>query len=744
MQFFGQLKKAILERLAASFSQGDQGRIGFNTTSKRAILDDDTAVTEFTVKNTLIADLIDEMPTTVAQDQKVPELNPALNDFVWGNGVISDTKAGIDARARTAKLIYYATDINKYFGDDGTNLIDLGGGSGGVDIFHIEDFEITDAADLTSGDNATLLGGGTISGTLADEAVTQLAGNESLKYTQAAGSLNDYFLSPVIDVDLRDRGNDIGMSFYSMYDGLDNDIQVGLYDVTNTTIISSNLDFVKASSDARKHFVSAFLPSSATQVRWFFHVKALSNGAVLKVDDIEIKTNPVNYNNLMDFQYIHQNTSNGYGGAGASRIGRMTNTDTNTGANLITITDDATDGTQYTANRRCLVIASASHNYSTAGRMGFSLNSNQLTTNIESITAQHRINLNHEQNATNASATMTAPIVMEAGDVLRRHGDASADGTAGRAVVVIAAQAIAEHVITPAKSNISAWEEYSPTVVGFGTPAAASNYWHRQDGPDVLLMVFIDPGTPTATEAQVPLPPGLSILAALNGLTTIGSGDVHNSVTGVNVLGTGGDTFVNLCRHDLNSALVAQDGNAIVGSTDNLAFFARIPCEEYKNSSNVSFLAAVPVAKVAYLKDIKSAGTNGGTFTLGAWRIRDLNTLSGDEEVMSADGTNEFTLGPGQYDIEFSSPGNNVGVHQARLRNITDGVTAIPGTPVTMNGGEINTIRSIGMDRITLTKTTDFRIEHQSQLTQVTTGFGGAGNYGEDETYAQVKVTKLR
>ncbi len=46
------------------------------------------------------------------------------------------------------------------------------------------------------------------------------------------------------------------------------------------------------------------------------------------------------------------------------------------------------------------------------------------------------------------------------------------------------------------------------------------------------------------------------------------------------------------------------------------------------------------------------SGTEGGTFTSGAWRVRDLNTEIADPDGIVSISSNQFTLGAGSYLIK--------------------------------------------------------------------------------------------
>lgn len=151
-----------------------------------------------------------------------------------------------------------------------------------------------------------------------------------------------------------------------------------------------------------------------------------------------------------------------------------------------------------------------------------------------------------------------------------------------------------------------------------------------------------------------------------------------------------------------------------------------------------------PSTLIGYIKDVKSTGTNGGTFTLGAFLTRDLNTTEGDFSKFGSLSSNQFTLEPGIYHIDAKAPGYNVSNHRAKLRNITDSTDDILGTTEkvdgsTANGGSMSHIEG----EITLTASKTFEIQHRSSATSSGEGFGSAAAYGLDEVYTVVKITKL-
>lgn len=131
-----------------------------------------------------------------------------------------------------------------------------------------------------------------------------------------------------------------------------------------------------------------------------------------------------------------------------------------------------------------------------------------------------------------------------------------------------------------------------------------------------------------------------------------------------------------------------------------------------------------------------ASGTNGGTFTVGAWRTRPLNTLV-DSGIGTTLVSNQFTLPAGTYNIRAFSMAVLVNTSQAKLYNITDSADVILGMTVLVNSP------SIVCGQFTITKTTTFELQHQGSATQANNGFGNPGAFGTNEIYAQVEITKI-
>ena len=155
--------------------------------------------------------------------------------------------------------------------------------------------------------------------------------------------------------------------------------------------------------------------------------------------------------------------------------------------------------------------------------------------------------------------------------------------------------------------------------------------------------------------------------------------------------------------------------------------------------------------KIAILQDKKTSGTDGGTFTSGAWQDRTLNTETDPESIVGGM-PNIFILQAGNYKINWSAPAHAVDSHQSKLlyaNNISFtsssevlGSSEACHDPLLEGNNNIQT-RSFGETILTLTQATFLKIQHRCTDTKSNTGFGVASNFGVDEVYTQVVIQDL-
>jgi hypothetical protein len=145
-----------------------------------------------------------------------------------------------------------------------------------------------------------------------------------------------------------------------------------------------------------------------------------------------------------------------------------------------------------------------------------------------------------------------------------------------------------------------------------------------------------------------------------------------------------------------------------------------------------------PGALLGIIEDQKASGTNGGTFTSGAWQTRDLNTVVYDRLLILSTFTNQFTISvPGTYEISWSALSYNCAWNQSRLYNVSDSSVVEYGTPLYFNSNLIGP--STGITIVTIAAPKTFEIQHQCSSTQATNGFGVAASMGL-EIYTTVVI----
>lgn len=145
-------------------------------------------------------------------------------------------------------------------------------------------------------------------------------------------------------------------------------------------------------------------------------------------------------------------------------------------------------------------------------------------------------------------------------------------------------------------------------------------------------------------------------------------------------------------------------------------------------------------SQVLHVQEQQSSGTAGGTFTQSAWQTRTLNTAVINGITGASLASNEITLPAGFYEIIASAPAYTVGVHKARLYNVTGAATLLLGTDEAMNASQT---RSHISGFFTLASSSAVRIEHYCSTTKNTNGFGVGAAFGVTVVFTDVLIRKL-
>ena len=173
-----------------------------------------------------------------------------------------------------------------------------------------------------------------------------------------------------------------------------------------------------------------------------------------------------------------------------------------------------------------------------------------------------------------------------------------------------------------------------------------------------------------------------------------------------------------LITNSIRSTSASADAITFDGS-GNATFPANITC-----SGTATGFGGGKFASYAIISDTKASNTNGGTFTNGAWRTRDLQTENADADGIVSISSNQFTLQAGSYLIKFQSTGFKVDRHITRLRDITNSANKGYGISALANVSSDSTTTSAGMAKVTISGATVYEIQHACQTTKSTNGMG--------------------
>jgi len=153
----------------------------------------------------------------------------------------------------------------------------------------------------------------------------------------------------------------------------------------------------------------------------------------------------------------------------------------------------------------------------------------------------------------------------------------------------------------------------------------------------------------------------------------------------------------------------------------------------------------------AIIADVKASNADGGSFTSGAWRTRDLNTEISDVDSIVSISSNQFTLAAGSYFIIFSAQAHNPNSHQTRLYNATTSANVQFGQAMYGGASTSVTTASRGVARVTISGSTVFEIQHRCASTKSTFGLGvgtsgnmdwGGSAATDGATYCTVEIYK--
>ena len=152
---------------------------------------------------------------------------------------------------------------------------------------------------------------------------------------------------------------------------------------------------------------------------------------------------------------------------------------------------------------------------------------------------------------------------------------------------------------------------------------------------------------------------------------------------------------------------------------------------------------SIPATNYFLATDTKPFSTAGGTFTSGAWRTRDLNTVGSNSITGASLSSNQITLPAGTYKVNAQAPACYVDHNQIMLWNVTDTAELIAGTPqiAPASGGAFNAWSYL-VGEFDISGATVIELQHRCLTTKATDGFGIANNFSISNIYAIIEIWK--
>lgn len=145
---------------------------------------------------------------------------------------------------------------------------------------------------------------------------------------------------------------------------------------------------------------------------------------------------------------------------------------------------------------------------------------------------------------------------------------------------------------------------------------------------------------------------------------------------------------------------------------------------------------------IVVVQEQQTSGTNGGTFTSGAWQTRPLNTEVTDTANIASVAANRITLAAGTYSFSALAVAYQVNQHQARLYNITAGAVIAYGLVNTADS--VNQVSNVSqvLGRFTLAVQSVLELQHRCVTTNAGDGFGLAASFGNNEIYSHIEFRR--
>lgn len=194
-----------------------------------------------------------------------------------------DIKTNLNSLTRKEATILYASDEDKFYGDDGVALFPIGSGSGsGINYIDNPDADSGTTGYATYADAAgsePIDGTGGVAGiTFTVNTTTPLRGPNDFQLSKGASNLQGNGVSYDFTIDNQDKNQKLKIEFdyagtANFVAGSSSDVRVFIYDITNNTLIRPDRTTLTTGAGT---YISSFYASSSTSYRLIFHVATTS------------------------------------------------------------------------------------------------------------------------------------------------------------------------------------------------------------------------------------------------------------------------------------------------------------------------------------------------------------------------------------------------------------------------------------------------------------------------------------
>lgn len=311
MKIFSQLVSAQLENRTSDYSSGTRARIWMRTDTSPVVVkfDDGSAIrtlvttdnTQTLTNKTLTSPAVTGLTGTISTGTDI-DLGTASNTSRLT--IAKDTLANITALTRKEGTVWYASDTDKLYKDDGTSLTEIGSGSGGsINYISNPDAEsattgwatYADAAGTSPVDGT----GGSPTATITRTTSSPLRGTGSFLITKDAANRQGEGVSFAFTCDTADQAKVLNVSFdYQIASGTftsgdSSDLRVWIYDVTNSVLIPVSPYTIQGGGTAPTNpfkFTGTFQTSSnSTSYRLIIHIATTNASAwTFKFDNVVV------------------------------------------------------------------------------------------------------------------------------------------------------------------------------------------------------------------------------------------------------------------------------------------------------------------------------------------------------------------------------------------------------------------------------------------------------------------------